>query len=102
MFSGERPQHLFETRHEIVKAVDQVSMTLRRGRTLCVVGESGSGKSVTARSILNIVPKPGRIVGGQVLLHNSTLEWTGGKPIDLAALHPKAAEFAAFAAARSP
>jgi peptide/nickel transport system ATP-binding protein len=79
----------FETRHEIVKAVDQVSMTLRRGRTLCVVGESGSGKSVTARSILNIVPKPGRIVGGQVLLHNSTLEWTGGKPIDLAALHPK-------------
>ncbi len=79
----------FETRHETVKAVDQVSMTLRRGRTLCVVGESGSGKSVTARSILNIVPKPGRIVGGQVLLHNSAIEQATGQPIDLAALHPK-------------
>ena len=79
----------FETRHETVKAVDHVSMTLRRGRTLCVVGESGSGKSVTARSILNIVPKPGRIVGGQVLLHGSTVEWAGGKPIDLAALNPR-------------
>jgi len=63
----------FETRHETVKAVDHVSLTLRHGRTLCVVGESGSGKSVTARSILNIVPKPGRIVTGQVILHNSTL-----------------------------
>jgi peptide/nickel transport system ATP-binding protein len=79
----------FETRHETVKAVDHVSLTLRHGRTLCVVGESGSGKSVTARSILNIVPKPGRIVTGQVILHNSTLEWAGGRPIDLAALHPR-------------
>jgi peptide/nickel transport system ATP-binding protein len=79
----------FESRHETVKAVDQVNLTLRRGRTLCVVGESGSGKSVTARSILNIVPKPGRIVGGHVLLHNSTLEWASGKPVDLAQLHPK-------------
>ena len=72
----------FETRHETVKAVDHVSMTLRRGRTLCVVGESGSGKSVTARSILNIVPKPGRIVGGQVLLHGSTLEQSNVSPAD--------------------
>jgi len=79
----------FETRHETVKAVDHVSLTLRRGRTLCVVGESGSGKSVTARSILNIVPKPGRIVAGQVILHGSTLEWARGQPIDLAALHPR-------------
>ena len=79
----------FETRHETVKAVDHVSLTLRHGRTLCVVGESGSGKSVTARSILNIVPKPGRIVAGQVMLHNSTLEWARGQPIDLAALHPR-------------
>ena len=57
--------HLFDTGHEVIKAVDDISLTLRRGKTLCVVGESGSGKSVTARSILNIVPKPGRIVGGQ-------------------------------------
>jgi peptide/nickel transport system ATP-binding protein len=79
----------FETRHEIVKAVDHVSMTVRRGRTLCVVGESGSGKSVTARSILNIVPKPGRIVGGRVLLHDSSPGQAPGRPIDLAALNPK-------------
>ncbi len=54
----------FESGPQVVKAVEEVSLTLRRGRTLCVVGESGSGKSVTARSILRIVPRPGRIVGG--------------------------------------
>src|ERR671931_2774975 len=52
-----------------VRAVDGVSYTLRRGRTLGVVGESGCGKSVTAQSILRIVPKPGRVVGGQILFH---------------------------------
>ena len=39
------------------------------GKTLCVVGESGSGKSVTARSILQIVDAPGRIVSGSIVLH---------------------------------
>ncbi|WP_029349096.1 ABC transporter ATP-binding protein [Bosea sp. 117] len=67
------------------KAVDGIDLMLRRGRTLCVVGESGSGKSVTARSILNIVPKPGRIAEGQVLLHGAG---PGGAPLDLAALNP--------------
>jgi peptide/nickel transport system ATP-binding protein len=76
----------FDTGRHVLKAVDGINFTLRRGRTLCVVGESGSGKSVTARSILNIVPKPGRIVGGEVLLHSP-----GGKPgvLDLASLDPK-------------
>ena len=53
----------------LVRAVDGVSYTLRRGRTLGIVGESGCGKSVTAQSILRIVPKPGRVVGGQILFH---------------------------------
>ena len=45
-----------------------MSFELKRGKTLCVVGESGSGKSVTARSVLQIVDKPGRIEGGSILL----------------------------------
>ena len=52
----------------VVKAVDGVDLTVRRGETLCVVGESGCGKSVTARSILQLVDRPGRIVEGEVLL----------------------------------
>jgi peptide/nickel transport system ATP-binding protein len=76
----------FESGPTVVKAVEDVSLTLRRGRTLCVVGESGSGKSVTARSILRIVPKPGRITGGEILLHGSDLPWAGGRPVDLAQL----------------
>jgi peptide/nickel transport system ATP-binding protein len=61
-----------------------VSFTLRRGQTLCVVGESGSGKSVTARSILQIVDAPGRIVGGSMVLHRPD-----GSTLDLAKLHPR-------------
>jgi peptide/nickel transport system ATP-binding protein len=82
----------FEAGREVIKAVDDVDLTLRRGKTLCVVGESGSGKSVTAASILKIVQKPGRIVGGQILLHHSSLPWSQGKPIDMAALDPKGAK----------
>jgi oligopeptide/dipeptide ABC transporter ATP-binding protein len=52
-----------------VRAVDGVSYDLRRGRTLGIVGESGCGKSVTAQSILRIVPRPGRIVSGQILFN---------------------------------
>jgi peptide/nickel transport system ATP-binding protein len=47
-------------------AVRDVSFTVRRGEILGLVGESGSGKSVTARSIVNLVPRPGRIVAGEV------------------------------------
>jgi len=66
-----------------VRAVDGLSYTLHRGRTLGVVGESGCGKTVTAQSILRIVPKPGRIVGGEIIYHPR-----GGVPIDLARLDP--------------
>jgi oligopeptide/dipeptide ABC transporter ATP-binding protein len=52
-----------------VRAVDGVSYCLYRGRTLGVVGESGCGKSVTAQSILRIVPRPGRIVSGSIVYY---------------------------------
>jgi peptide/nickel transport system ATP-binding protein len=81
----------FPTRHGPFRAVDDVSFALRAGETLCVVGESGSGKSVTARSILQIVDAPGRIVQGRVLLHRHLTSRGSGaeETIDLAALAPR-------------
>jgi peptide/nickel transport system ATP-binding protein len=75
-----------------VKAVDGVDMEIHRNRTLCVVGESGCGKSVTARSILQIVDRPGRIVEGQILYHRPTDGQSSSQMIDLidlAALNPR-------------
>ena len=64
----------FVTRWGLVKAVDGVSFQLRAGETLGLVGESGSGKSVTALSIMRLVPSPpGRIVGGRVILEGDDL-----------------------------
>jgi len=64
----------FFTRTSVVKAVDGVSFTLRKGETLGIVGESGCGKTMTALSILRLVPKPARrIVGGEILLNGEDL-----------------------------
>jgi len=67
-------QTFFYTRHGIVKAVDGVSFSVRPAETLAIVGESGCGKSVTALSLMRLVPDPpGRIVGGTVKLAGSDL-----------------------------
>jgi oligopeptide/dipeptide ABC transporter ATP-binding protein len=59
----------FLTRRGVVKAVDGVSFFVREGETLGIVGESGCGKSVTALSIMRLLPEPGgRIVGGKIIL----------------------------------
>lgn len=63
----------FFTETGVVRAVDGVSMTLRRGEVLGVVGESGCGKSVTALSIMQLIDNPGRIVEGQVLFDDEDL-----------------------------
>jgi peptide/nickel transport system ATP-binding protein len=65
---------VFITRQGVIKAVDDVSFALRRGETLAVVGESGCGKSMTALSIMRLIPEPpGRIVGGAVRLGGKDL-----------------------------
>lgn len=62
----------FYTDEGVAKAVDGVSFAIPRGQTVGLVGESGCGKSMTALSIMRLVPPPGRIVGGQVILYDET------------------------------
>lgn len=59
----------FDVRSGVIKAVDGLNMTIYRGKTLGVIGESGCGKSVTARAILNMIPKPGKITSGEILYY---------------------------------
>jgi len=67
-------QTVFFTNSGLFKAVDDLSFTVRRGETLAIVGESGCGKSVSALSIMRLVPDPpGRIVGGTVTLEGTDL-----------------------------
>ncbi len=63
----------FDTEEGVLNAVNGVSLTVDEGRALAVVGESGCGKSVTALSIMQLVPSPGRIEGGEVLLRGTDL-----------------------------
>ncbi|MCC6166736.1 MAG: ABC transporter ATP-binding protein [Caldilineaceae bacterium] len=60
-------QTYFFTGEGVVHAVDGATLDVQPGRTLGIVGESGCGKSVAAKSILQIVDRPGRIVGGEIL-----------------------------------
>ena len=73
----------FTTDDGVIRAVDDVSFSVDAGKTLGIVGESGCGKTVTALSILQLVPPPGSIVGGRVLYRHN------GRQTDLARLHPR-------------
>lgn len=63
----------FFTEAGVVKAVDGISLSVEEGKTVGLVGESGSGKSVTAQSVLRIVPRPGRIVDGIIKFDGENL-----------------------------
>ena len=64
----------FRTREGIARAVNGVSYNVRAGETLAVLGESGSGKSVTALSVLRLIPNPpGRIENGEILFDGTDL-----------------------------
>lgn len=71
-----------------VRAVDGVDFQVMRGQTIGIVGESGCGKSVTAFSILQLVLPPGRIVEGQVLLHQLEGGMGDSRVVDIAGLNP--------------
>lgn len=61
----------FRTENETVKAVNDISFTIRAGETIGIVGESGSGKSVTALSAMRLIPNPpGQITGGEILYNS--------------------------------
>lgn len=59
----------FDVRDGIVHAVDGVTFTINRGETLGVIGESGCGKSITAKTVMRMVPHPGKIPEGEILYH---------------------------------
>ncbi|GGG36512.1 ABC transporter ATP-binding protein [Caldovatus sediminis] len=63
----------FFTRAGVVKAVDDVSFSVPRGKVLGLVGESGSGKSVTGFSVMGLVDPPGRVVSGEILFQGRDL-----------------------------
>src|SRR5438477_10735843 len=63
----------FFTKAGIVKAVNDVSFSVRRGEVLGLVGESGSGKSMTGYSIMGLIDPPGRVVAGRILFDGREL-----------------------------
>src|SRR5512136_1103162 len=78
----------FELRAGIVRGVDGVTFNINRGETLGVIGESGCGKSITARAILQMIPKPGKIANGQVLYHRRAKGSTQTDILNISKLDP--------------
>ena len=72
----------FDVRDGIVHAVDGATFTINRGQTLGVIGESGCGKSITAKTILQMVPKPGKVTQGEILYHR-VIKSNGSEMVDV-------------------
>lgn len=71
----------FPARGGVVRAVDGVAFTLRRGERLGLVGESGSGKSMTALSIMRLLPPPGRVVAGDIRVNGRSVLGLGTRAL---------------------
>jgi oligopeptide/dipeptide ABC transporter ATP-binding protein len=87
----------FSVRNGIVKAVDGISFDIHRGQTVGLIGESGCGKSVTARAILQMIPKPGKVTKGQVLYYRPVKSKDGHRSntidlVDITDLDPDGTE----------
>ncbi|HMQ74233.1 MAG TPA: ATP-binding cassette domain-containing protein, partial [Rubrivivax sp.] len=66
MLRIERLSTVLDTDHGLVRAVDDMNLAIERGETFALVGESGCGKSMTALSILRLLPDNGRVVDGAI------------------------------------
>ncbi len=72
----------------ISRALNGVSLQVPAGKVMGVVGESGCGKSVTALSVMRLVPKPGRIVSGEIYFHRGDAGQASANAVDLTTLDP--------------
>jgi len=79
----------FQVRRGTVRALDGVNFTIRRGQTMGIIGESGSGKSVTARAIMQLLAKNGRIADGEIIFHQPSHDGSNhSTPINMTTLDP--------------
>jgi peptide/nickel transport system ATP-binding protein len=79
-----------------VRAVEDVDLVVNRGQVMGIVGESGCGKTVTAQSIMRIVPDPGLIEKGEILFHRRPSNSTVAEVVDIAKLDPRGSEIRAY------
>jgi oligopeptide/dipeptide ABC transporter ATP-binding protein len=87
----------FSVRKGIIRALDGVSFAIRRGETLGIIGESGSGKSVTARAIMQLLAKNGRIVDGEIIFHRpSETDPSQSIPVNITQLPPNSKQMRAL------
>ncbi len=82
----------FFTESGVIRALDGVDFTVKRGQVLGIVGESGCGKSVTAQCIMNMVPNPGKIIRGDIIYYRYGEEGAQAEEVHITQLHPRGRE----------